>query len=150
MEDIFDPTTGALFRQRIQSITTASPRQWGKMSAAQMLEHCARGVEMVTGDTKLPRLLIGRILGPFIKPLVLKEGAPFRRNSPTAPALLMVEEADFEVSHARLLALYDRFLKEGPQGCTTHPHPFFGPLTPAQWSALMVKHLDHHLRQFNA
>ncbi len=50
----------------------------------------------------------------------------------------------------RLSALIDRFAAAGPAGCTTHPHTFFGPLTPQEWAALMYKHLDHHLRQFGA
>lgn len=36
----------------------------------------------------------------------------------------------------------------GPRACTTHPHPFFGPLTPNEWAVQQYKHLDHHLRQF--
>ncbi len=150
MEDIFDRATAARFRQRIESVTADSPRQWGTMSAAQMLEHCARGIEMVTGEAKPPRMLIGRILGPIVKPLALKEGTPFRRNSPTVPGLVVASDASFEASRDHLLAAYDRFLAGGPAGCTDHPHAFFGRLTPAQWSTMVYKHLDHHLRQFNA
>jgi LPS sulfotransferase NodH len=47
-----------------------------------------------------------------------------------------------------LYALIDRFVAAGPDGCTGHPHSFFGRLTPQQWAQLMYKHLDHHLRQF--
>ena len=48
----------------------------------------------------------------------------------------------------RLAALVERFSKGGRAGCTTHPHPFFGALTPDDWGVLTYKHLDHHLRQF--
>ena len=150
MENIFDPPTAQRFRERIQSVSSASPREWGTMSAGQMLEHCTRGIEMTTGDAKLPRLLLGRLLGGIIKPLALKEGTPMRRNSPTAPALVVPTDMDLETSRDRLLKAYDRFIQGGAPACTTHPHPFFGTLTPAQWSTLMYKHLDHHLRQFNA
>ncbi len=34
----------------------------------------------------------------------------------------------------------------GPSICTTHPHSFFGPLTPSPSAG--HTHLDHHLRQF--
>ena len=40
------------------------------------------------------------------------------------------------------------FHQGGEAKCTRHPHPFFGALTPAEWSRGMYKHLDHHLRQF--
>lgn len=39
-----------------------------------------------------------------------------------------------------------QFHEGGEAKCTRHPHPFFGALTPAQWSRGMYKHLDHHLR----
>jgi hypothetical protein len=29
-------------------------------------------------------------------------------------------------------------------------HPLFGPLTHREWSALMYRHVDHHLKQFGA
>jgi hypothetical protein len=47
-----------------------------------------------------------------------------------------------------LYGVIDRFVAAGPKGCTTHPHSFFGPLTPQEWAILMYKHVDHHLRQF--
>lgn len=150
MEDLFDPGTAEQFRLRIQSVNAASQRQWGKMSAAQMMEHCARGLEMATGDLKPPRVFIGRLLGRVVKPMALKEGAPMRRNSPTAPSLIVPPEADLEGSRTRLLGALDRFVAGGEQGCTEYPHSFFGPLKPNEWSTLMHKHLDHHLRQFSA
>jgi hypothetical protein len=150
MEDLFDPASAESVRSRICALTAANERQWGKMSAGQMLEHCARGVEMATGDAKLPRVFIGRLIGGIIKPMALKDGEPMRRNSPTAPLLIVAEDVDLKTSQARLLQVYDRFVSGGPQECTTHPHAFFGPLKPQEWSKLMHKHLDHHLRQFNA
>jgi hypothetical protein len=150
MEDLLDPATAEQFRLRIRSVTAANQRQWGKMSAAQMMEHCARGLEMATGELKPPRALIGRLLGRVVKPMALKEGAPMRRNSPTAPALIVAPEADLEGSRTRLLGALDRFAAGGEQRCTRYPHAFFGALKPSEWSTLMYKHLDHHLRQFGA
>jgi hypothetical protein len=60
------------------------------------------------------------------------------------------DECDLAAERERIYALIDRFAKGGPQSCTTHPHVFFGRLTPNEWAALMYKHLDHHLRQFGA
>jgi hypothetical protein len=150
MEDVFDPATAEQLRLRIQSVTDASERQWGKMSAAQMLEHCARGLEMATGESKPPRKLMGRLLGGVVKPMVLKKDAPMRRNSPTVPVLIIDGDPDIEGSRTRLLGALDRFVAGGEQRCSTHPHAFFGTLKPSEWSTLMYKHLDHHLRQFGA
>jgi hypothetical protein len=150
MEDLFDPASAEELRQRIRSVTAASQRQWGKMTAAQMMEHCARGLEMGTGDTKPPRAFLGYLLGGLVKPMAIKDGVPMRRNSPTAPVLIVAENPDLDASRARLLAVFDRFVAGGEAGCTTHPHAFFGSLKPSEWSKMMHKHLDHHLRQFGA
>ena len=72
------------------------------------------------------------------------------RNGPTAKSLVVADERNLEVERKRPCALIDRFATAGPKGCTTHPHTFFGPLTPEEWANLMYKHLDHHLRQFGA
>src|SRR5581483_5908869 len=85
MEDLFDSATAEQFRQRIRSVTPESQRQWGKMSAAQMMEHCARGLEMATGELKPPRVLIGRLLGRIVKPRGRRRGVPLRKTSLTGP-----------------------------------------------------------------
>ncbi len=150
MESMFDAARVAEVKGQVGSLRPDNPRVWGSMTAAQMVAHCCRGMEMATGDNKLPRVFVGRILGPLVKNMALKEGEPMRRNSPTAPALVVKGDPDFEAERERLCALIDRFAEGGTAGCTTHPHPFFGTLTPEQWSALAYKHLDHHLRQFGA
>ena len=135
---------------RVRQVRADSPRRWGRMNAAQAMEHCARGMELALGDRRPPRMFVGRILGVLVKPLAFREGEPMRMNSPTVPGLAVEEECDLEVERQRLCGLIDRFATAGPAGCTSHPHSFFGRLTPQEWSAWMYKHLDHHLRQFGA
>ena len=103
---------------------------------------------MATGDNVLPRVFIGRIFGPVVKRMALGNNEPLRKNSPTAPALIVQGEPEFMTQQKRLLGLIDRFVAAGPAGCTQHPHAFFGKLKPGEWAELMYKHLDHHLRQF--
>jgi hypothetical protein len=105
-------------------------------------------VELALGDRKPPRVLIGRLIGGIIKPKVLGDDAPMRRNSPTVKGLVVLDERDLDKERERLLAVIDRFAAAGPAGCTNHPHSFFGRLTPEEWAVLEYKHLDHHLRQF--
>ena len=73
---------------------------------------------------------------------------PMPHNSATDKSLVVRDERDFVLESQRLRELIDRFAAGGPGVCTKHPHFFFGPLTPAEWAALMYQHLDHHLRQF--
>jgi hypothetical protein len=150
MKNLFAETTVEEVKGRMALLRADSARQWGKMNAAQAMEHCARGMELALGDRRPPRVLMGRILGPMIKPIAFRDGEPMRRNSPTVPGLAVMEETDLVQGRERLCGLVDRFVTCGPEGCTDHPHSFFGRLTPDEWSGWMYKHLDHHLRQFGA
>jgi hypothetical protein len=81
---------------------------------------------------------------------VIRNDDPIRRNSPTAPDMVISGERELERERERLSTLIDRFATAGPAGCTTYPHAFFGRMTPQEWAVLSYKHLDHHLRQFGA
>lgn len=150
MTNLFDVPTAEGVKARLRTLRSDSPRQWGKMTAPQMLAHCAGSMAMAVDDVRPERMLMGYVFGPVIRRLALGNDAPMRRNSPTVPELVIADDRDLEVERERLLVLIDRFVAGGQAKCTTHPHAFFGRLTPEQWAELMYKHLDHHLRQFGA
>jgi hypothetical protein len=148
MKNLFEPARVEEVKERTAHLRPDSQRLWGKMNAAQAVAHCAAGLELATGTRLPPRLPMGRIIGWIVKPLALGNDEPMRRNSPTVPGLVMADERNLATERERLNGLIDRFAAAGPDGCTTHPHSFFGRLTPQEWAILMYKHLDHHLRQF--
>ena len=148
--NLYEPARAEEVKQRITRLTSTSQRQWGKMTASQALAHCSAAMEMATGEKLPPRMFIGRLLAPIVRSKVMHSAEPLRRNTPTAKELVIKDDCDLAKEQQRLCALIDRFASAGPQGCTKHPHTFFGPLTPEEWSTLMYKHLDHHLRQFGA
>jgi len=150
MKTLFNRATSDDVEIRIRSLRSDSPRQWGTMTAPQAVAHCSESMAMAVGDIRPRRMPIGRVLGPVIRRLALGNDEPMRRNSPTVPELVIADDRELETERARLLELIDRFVAGGPSKCTTHPHAFFGKLTPEQWAELMYKHLDHHLRQFGA
>jgi hypothetical protein len=148
MKNLFEAPRVTEIKERLADLRSDSNRLWGTMDAAQMVAHCSAGLELAMGDRRPPRLPLGRILGWIVKPMALGNDEPMRRNSPTVPGLVMKDERDLRAERDRLSGLIDRFAAAGPAGCTTHPHSFFGRLTPQEWAILMYKHLDHHLRQF--
>jgi hypothetical protein len=150
MKNLYDAAQAQEVKQRITSLRPDSARLWGSMNAPQAVAHCSGGLEMALGDRNPPRVFAGRLFGWIIKPLALRDDAPMRRNSPTMPELIVRDDRNLDAERTRLVTLIDRFAAAGPAGCTTHPHSFFGPLTPNEWAILMYKHLDHHLRQFGA
>jgi len=148
MKNLFEAARVNEVKERILNLRPDSERQWGRMNAAQAVEHCARGIELALGERLPPRLLMGRIIGGMVKMKVMGNDEPMRRNSPTVQGLVVKDERNLEAEPERLCRMIDRFTAAGPTGCTSHPHSFFGRLTPEEWSTLMYKHLDHHLRQF--
>jgi Protein of unknown function (DUF1569) len=148
MKNLFEATRVQEVKERIALLRPDSPRLWGTMNAPQAVAHCSAGLEMALGDKAPPRVFVGSLLGWIVKPLMLRNDEPMRRNSGTVRDLVVCDERDLTTERQRLLALIDRFATAGPAGCTAHPHTFFGRLTPDQWAILMYKHLDHHLRQF--
>lgn len=149
MHDLYDDTDREALLRRLADLEPTSPRQWGKMTIAQMLAHCAASMEVPCGDRVQTQRLLGRILSPFVRSAVLGE-KPFAHNAPTDPAYRIVDSREFEKERARLAALVDRFARQGPTKTEGVVHSFFGRLTASEWGRLMYKHLDHHLRQFGA
>ena len=151
MKSLFQAETHNEVQQRLAQLQPGSARQWGRMNAAQMLAHCSAAMEWAIGEREPPLAPLPlRIIGRAIKPFAFRDDAQMRRNSPTAKDLIVTDACDFRAEHERLRGLVRRFAAGGPAGCTTHPHSFFGRLTPDEWGVLVYKHLDHHLRQFGA
>jgi hypothetical protein len=148
MKNLFEEARVEEVKERMGQLRPDSERLWGKMNAPQALAHCSAAVEWAVGDRIPPRMFLGRIMGQIVKRMVLGNDEPMRRNSPTAKDLVVQDKRDLGTERDRLRGLIDRFAAAGPKGCTTHPHSFFGRLTPDEWSTLMYKYLDHHLRQF--
>lgn len=149
MKNLFEPETVDEVIARIDKLRPTSPRQWGKMDAAQMMAHCSITLEIASGRLNLPRVFVGRLIAPFLKSIYTNE-KPFRRNGPTGKELVVADSRDFAREQEQLKLKIRRFSEGGAAQCTRHPHPFFGSLTPQAWSRGMYKHLDHHLRQFGA
>ena len=150
MKHLYEPATAHEVRERIARLAPDTIPVWGKMNAAQALAHCAEAMKMGTGETVPQRIFIGRLFGSLARKRMIVAGHPMPRNVKTHPTLLAPAECDFDAERRRLLQIVERFIEAGPSGCTKHPHFFFGPLTPTEWSSLMYRHLDHHLQQFQA
>jgi len=147
MKNLFNQTDTTEILNRINKLNATSQRLWGKMEVGQMLAHCSKALEMASGQSFPPRLFIGRILGPLFKSKYLND-KPLDKNSPTDKSFIISDNRDFEKEKVTLKNLVQQFAEGGAEKCTTHPHSFFGKLTPEQWGIGMYKHLDHHLRQF--
>ena len=149
MTNLFDATVANRVKTRLRQLDPQSERRWGKMTAAQMLAHCAVSMQWAVGEvTPEKGALPLRLMGRLVKPMVFRNDDPMRKNSPTAKSLIVAGDRDLGKERERLSGLIDKFATGGPAGCTNNPHSFFGKMTPEEWAILTYKHLDHHLRQF--
>lgn len=151
MKNLFDPSLIEDTKRRVLLLGSESERQWGIMTVAQTLAHCTSGMKMAMGVLNPKRAPFpAPFIGLLIKPLVLGNDKPMRRNSPSSPELLSADSTqfDFERERTQLITSIDSFANKGTACSSRHPHPFFGSLNSQQWAILMYKHLDHHLRQF--
>jgi hypothetical protein len=147
MKSVFDTSTKEELIRRINSLTPHNNAQWGKMSVFQMIRHCTLGEKMLQGELTIKRVFIGRLFGRMILKQVMKDDAPFKRNSPTSPLLQTPAEAgDIEQQKKEWGSRIGQY-EPHTQGIM---HPFFGPMTGEQIGRFAYKHADHHLRQFGA
>ena len=111
---------------RIDTLQPATQRQWGKMDVAQMMAHCSAALDMASGRLNPPRILIGRMIGPFVKPIYYEREAIFARTiRPTRSSWCPIRR-DFLREQEQLKSKIRQFHEGGEARCTKHPHPFFG------------------------
>ena len=114
---------------------------------AQMLVHCQKPIEVMTGKLQLKRGLLGFLFGKMAKNNFLKMQG-FGKNSPTHPLFRVKNDADFDTEKQQLLDMVAAMGELGTNSIAIDKHPFFGPMTHEEWGSLMYIHLDHHLKQF--
>lgn len=149
MKTLFLTADAEEILRRIHALRPDSAARWGRMNVAQMLAHCQAPLKVALGELKLRRSLIGFLFGRLARKKLAGD-QPFGKDLPTAKPFLVQDERDFAIEKANLIALLERLRRGGTEGLTRAPHPFFGPLTTAEWERLLWKHLDHHLQQFGA
>jgi Protein of unknown function (DUF1569) len=147
MKNLLDKETYQELTGRIQNLQPDSKAKWGKMNVAQMIAHVCEAYKVPLSDKPMPRMLIGRLIGWAIKP-VLYNDKPWKQNLPTAPNFIITGERNFNEELLKLLELVEQFHTAGSEKIGRFPHPMFGSFTTDQWGMAMYKHLDHHLTQF--
>jgi hypothetical protein len=136
---------------RLKKFNYDNPRQWGQMTAHQMICHLRDSFMAVMGERKVSsrRSPLERT---FIKVIALY--APMRwpqgyRTMPEIDQLIGgTKPVTFDQDKTELLDLFQRFTTTN-RDFEFKPHPFFGTMSEWQWMRWGYLHADHHLRQFN-
>lgn len=149
MKNILNDKDYSEIKERINDLSVASIRRWGKMDMQQMLVHCTVQLKMAVGEipseTQGPSFMRSR-LGKWI----LFSNIPWPKGVST-PAEMNAQLAhfsptDIEIEKKELL----EYLEKAKDKDRLHHHPFFGKLNRKEWGRLIYKHLDHHLKQFSS
>lgn len=136
-------------KRRLAVVSTDSTRQWGRMNLQQMLVHCTQQLKLALGEVP------ARQQGSFIMRSALSKWIAFSDipwpKGTNTPNEMNVEKNSFSLKDVdtekqELLS----YLAKVRQQNHLQPHPFFGKLSLKEWSKLIYKHLDHHLKQFNS
>lgn len=146
MPTLADGPTRASLIARLSRLAPDTVPHWGRMTAPQMLAHCADALRMAYGDLPCAAKDVPLARLAPVKWLILNV-LPFPKGSPTARELLARTPAEWGAEREAIVALIERFAQETGRA-SWPPHPLFGPLTGKEWGTLACKHLDHHLRQF--
>jgi hypothetical protein len=146
MKTIFDNRTKDELIAKVNSVNENCNAQWGKMNVFQMLKHCAKWNDMMLGKIQVKRIFAGRLFGRLALKSVLKDDAPLRKSTPTAPELVFKDDTgEIPLLKTRLIQTiceYENFYNPD------FIHPYFGKMTKEQVGQFVYKHHDHHLRQF--
>ena len=148
MKTVFDKTTRDELISRINSLTADSAALWGKMNVYQMLKHCTLWEEWIQSNKKNKQAFVGILFGKMALKGLLKDDSPLRHNTPTLAELKIKETTgDIAFEKKRWIALINEYAHFSNPGFV---HTFFGKMTKEQVGWMAYKHIDHHLRQFNA
>jgi hypothetical protein len=137
---------------RLERLSPDSRRQWGRMTAHQMICHLADACRMALGQ-KTVSDSTGLAQRSVVKWLALYAPLQWRAGLLTRPEIDQevagTRPENFAADVAEVASLLT--VMAAREHIATWPnHPIFGPLTRNEWLRWAYLHTDHHLRQFGA
>ena len=143
-KNLFDDAVYQDLKARVNAVQSDDQRQWGSMTAGQMLAHCAEAMDVANGKHLKGTPFIIRMIGGLIKRVVLND-KPYPRSVRTHPQYIMDGEEDIDEQRQRLLESMADLRRNQAE---RFQHDLFGRMTREEVGWGMYKHLDHHLQQF--
>jgi hypothetical protein len=150
LKTLSNPACLADILARLKTVHQDSPRQWGMMTAHQMICHLDDSFQAAMGRRHVSPA--ERQYGPLMKWLALNMPMKWPKGVPTRPEVDQQKSgtppAEFDADVCELIALTAEFARQ-PRSFAFAVHPIFGPMTEPEWMRWGYLHADHHLRQFN-
>ena len=134
---------------RLDALTLEDGARWGRMNVHQMVCHICDSMRVPLGEKTVSDADMSPQQRAIMKWAALYLPLKWPKNVATRPEIDQCQRSlplgDFESDRRRAIALVLRLCDSDLEG---RPHPYFGPLTQAQWLRWGWLHADHHLRQF--
>ena len=146
MSTLFDDQDRQQVLDRIHRLKSDSSPLWGSMTVTKAACHMGDQLAMALGEIEVRSSWRPEGL-PLIREFIIYV-MPWPKGVATAPELLQTDLAELDEARGRLTDLIDRFVERGANGRLV-PHSLFGKISNKTWGYLALRHLDHHLRQFN-
>jgi hypothetical protein len=150
MHTLADEQCRAELIARLETLRPDTARQWGKMSAHQMVVHLCDSFKIATGE-KVASPATGFAQRTLIKWMALYAPIKWPPDIPTRPEVDQegggTKPATFPEDVAALETIVEHIVHNS-DALAGRPHPIFGPMTPRAWLRWGYLHMDHHLRQF--
>lgn len=135
--------------RRLKTVSPASTRRWGRMSAHQMICHLSDSFLAVTGQRHASPAS-GPLQRTLIKWIALYGPFKWPQGVPTRPEVDQevggTKPSNFAADVTQLEMLVELITTR--KGCFGPTHPIFGRMSEAAWMRWAYLHMDHHLRQF--
>ena len=133
------------FSERIDQLTSKHKPLFGIMNANQMVCHCTDQI----------RLAIGTFMAEEYGTIDLDEILAISKSGKTVPSpkgLGQVEGGGTKstnfVNDVKMLKEHILNFSQLTEDFHFKPHPYFGICNKDRWTAITIKHLNHHLHQF--
>lgn len=138
-----------LFISRLHQLNEIQNPLWGKMNAAEMMQHCRKALDVPLGNLELkPNWFFRFFLGKMIKKKVTDDSI-YKPSLPTAPEFVTHDKSlIFEEEKGKLVNTINEFVSISDDLLNQKEHALFGKMTASEWRISQWKHLDHHWRQF--
>jgi len=154
MKTLARPRDKAEILRRLRDVRADSVRQWGRMSAPQMICHLSDSFRVVIGRKAVSPAtsLLQRTAVKWIAlylPLRWPVGIRTRPEIDQVLGSVATSPAEFASDLAELEALVELITTQ-TRNLDWKPHPIFGRMSERAWMRWAYLHMDHHLRQFGA
>lgn len=149
MKNLFDKSECSKIKERILKLSPDANPAWGKLNAHTMIVHLSDSLKCALGER--PAKIEKSFFSVWPVNLLISQILPWPKGAPTAQEFLQGSGGspltDFNSDRDELIRLIERF-PDAENKISFPVHPAFGKLSNKQYAKLLLRHTDHHLRQF--